>query len=148
VSSTPTCLLYHLIIATKDREPKIAVAWRERLHEHLAGIARGLGAASQGVGGVADHVHLIVSLKPSHCLDDFMRELKKASSSWVVDQVGEKGFRWQEGYAAFTINSTAREVLHNYLAREEEHHRKKTFREELMDLLKKAGLEYHERYLD
>ncbi|MDB6031105.1 MAG: element-mobilizing transposase RayT [Verrucomicrobiales bacterium] len=77
-----------------------------------------------------------------------MRELKKASSSWVVDQVGEKGFRWQEGYAAFTINSTAREVLHNYLAREEEHHRKKTFREELMDLLKKAGLEYHERYLD
>ena len=145
--STHTSLLYHLIFATKNREPLIAPAWRARLHEYLGGTVDGLGGTPQGVGGVGDHVHLLVGLKPTHCLSDFMRELKKASSVWAAATSGHP-FHWQEGYAAFTVSASARADVQRYLARQEEHHRTRSFREELVEFLKKSGVDYDERYLD
>ncbi len=109
---------------------------------------RGLGAVPEVVGGVADHVHLLVSLKATHCLADFMRELKKASSVWVHEELKLNGFAWQEGYAAFTVSASARDAVRDYIARQEEHHRKKTFREELVEMLEKAGVVYDPRYLE
>jgi len=97
---------------------------------------------------VADHVHLLVGLKPTHCLSDFMRELKKSSSIWVTEQIGTAEFAWQEGYAAFTVSASARDSVRDYIGRQEEHHRRKTFREELVEFLQKSGVAYDERYLD
>ena len=146
--STHTCLLYHLVFATKDREPSITAARRARLHEYLGGAVRGLGGVPQGVGGVADHVHLLVSLKATHCLADFMRELKKASSVWIAETLEIRSFAWQEGYAAFTVSAPAKAAVQDYIARQEEHHQRKSFREELIEFLQKSGIEYDERYLD
>jgi REP element-mobilizing transposase RayT len=146
--STHTHLLYHLIFATKNRQPLIADVWRARLHEYLGGTVVGLDGTPQGVGGVADHVHLLVGLKPTHCLSDFMRELKKSSSIWVTEQIGTAEFAWQEGYAAFTVSASARDSVRDYIGRQEEHHRRKTFREELVEFLQKSGVAYDERYLD
>jgi len=146
--STHTSLHYHLIFATKNRESSLAAKWRAELHEYLGGTARGLGAHPEGIGGVADHVHFLVSLKPSHCLSDFMRELKKASSSWIRETQHLPGFHWQEGYAAFTVSSSARKTVRAYIANQEEHHRLKTFREELVTFLEKSGVTYDPRYLD
>jgi len=146
--STYLSLHYHIVFSTKERVPLIDAEWRSRLHEYLGGTVNGLSGFTEGVGGVADHVHLLVGLKSTHCLADFMRELKKASSIWVHDEIGAKKFAWQEGYAAFTVSPTAREAVGNYIARQEEHHRTRSFREELIDLLKKAGVEYDPRYLD
>jgi putative transposase len=97
---------------------------------------------------VADHVHLLVGLKATHRLSDFMRDLKKASSIWVHDEIGIKTFAWQEGYAAFSVSPTARPSVNRYIARQPEHHRKVSYRNELKTLLTRAGLEYDERYLD
>ena len=94
------------------------------------------GCALRGPGGVADHVHLLVSLKPTSCLSDFMRELKKSSSNWLRESKCP-GFHWQEGYAAFTVSASARASVRAYIANQEEHHRVKSFREELIDFLKK-----------
>ena len=146
--STHTSLLYHLVFATKNREPLIEPAWRDRLHEYLGGAVRGLGGTPQGVGGVADHVHLLIGLKPTHCLSDFMRELKKASSIWVSEALHPPAFAWQEGYAAFTVSASARASVQDYIARQEEHHHRQSFREELIAFLQKSGVEYDERYLD
>jgi putative transposase len=146
--STHTCLLYHIIFATKDRQPLIAPEWRPRLHEYLGGTVRGLGGVPQGIGGVSDHVHLLVSLKPTHCLSDFMRELKKASSIWVTEEIHEPSFRWQEGYGAFTVSASTRASVQEYIANQEEHHRAKSFREELIEFLDKSGVDYDPRYLD
>lgn len=148
MASTHTSLLYHLIFATKNREPLIAPAGRARLHEYLGGVVSGLGGTPQGVGGVGDHVHLLFGLKPTHCLSDFVRELKKSSSAWAVEQMGIKQFHWQEGYAAFTVSASARESVRAYIAGQEEHHRVKSFRGELVEFLRKSGVEYDERYLD
>ncbi|MES2706006.1 MAG: IS200/IS605 family transposase [Verrucomicrobiota bacterium] len=148
MASTHTCLHYHLIFATKGREPRLAADWRPRLHEYLGGTVRGLGGAPGGVGGVADHVHLLVGLKATHCLADFMRELKKASSAWVREEAGLTDFHWQEGYAAFTVSASSREAVKRYIATQEEHHRTKSFREELVEFLLKSQVDFDERYLD
>jgi len=148
MASTHTCLLYHIVFATKNREPIIAPEWRNRLHEYLGGAGRGMDGTPQGVGGVADHVHLLIGLKPTHCLANFMRELKKSSSIWVTETTKERNFRWQEGYAAFSVSASMRSTIQKYIAGQEEHHRMKSFREELIGFLKKSGVPYDERFLD
>ena len=146
--STYTCLLYHIFFSTKYRDPVIVPAWRNRLHEYPGGAVRGLGGTPQGVGGVADHVHLLIGLKPTHCLSDFMRELKKSSSSCVSKNMNLPAFERQIGYAGFTVSASARGEVRRYIAGQEEHHRTKSFREELIEFLKKSGIEFDERYLD
>ena len=146
--STYLSLHYHLVFSTKNREAIIAPEWRARLHDYLGGTIRGLGGFPEGVGGVADHVHLLVGLKATHCLADVMRELKKASSGWLHEELGLPAFAWQEGYAAFTVSVTSREAVRSYIANQEEHHRVKSFREELVEMLNKAGIDYDPKYLD
>ena len=148
MSSTFLSLHYHLVFSTKERRPFIADDWRERLFEYLGGTVNGLKGFTQGVGGTADHVHLLVGLKSTHCLADFMRELKKASSLWVHETIGLPSFAWQEGYGAFTVSATARDQVNKYIANQAEHHRVKTFREELEELLQRAGIEYEDKWLD
>ena len=146
--STYLSLHYHLVFSTKNREPWIGPSWRPRFHEYLGGTVRGLDGVAEAVGGVADHVHLLVGLKSTHCLADFVRELKKASSVWVHDEMRIAGFAWQEGYAAFTVSATARDAVREYIAHQAEHHRGKTFPEELVEMLERAGVKYDARYLD
>ena len=148
MSSTFLSLHYHIVFSTKERRPIIADAWRDRLFEYLGGTVNGLKGFTQGVGGTADHVHLLVGLKSTHCLADFMRELKKASSLWVHETIGSPSFAWQEGYGAFTVSATARDQVKQYIANQAEHHRVKTFREELEELLQRAGIEYEDKWLD
>jgi len=146
--STYTSLHYHLVFSTKNREPFLSADWRPRLHEYLGGMVRGLDGVSLGVGGIADHVHLLVGLKPTHCLSDFMRDLKKESTNWVRDTLRKGFFAWQEGYAAITVSPSGIEAVREYVLNQEEHHRHRSFREELIAILTKAGIAFDERYLD
>ncbi len=148
MASTYLSLHYHLVFGTKNRAASIEPEWRSRLHEYLGGTVAGLGGFPQGVGGVADHVHLLVGLKATHRLADLLRELKKASSVWVHEEIGASAFAWQEGYAAFTVSASARDAVRNYIAHQEEHHRAKSFRDELIEMLDKAGVGYDAAYLD
>ncbi len=77
-----------------------------------------------------------------------MRELKKASSIWITETIPLSGFRWQEGYGAFTVSASAKSDVQHYIAKQEEHHRQRTFREEYILMLQKSGIEFDERYLD
>lgn len=146
--STFLSLHYHIVFSTKGRAPFIKDEWIARLHEYLGGTVAGLGGFPQGVGGVADHVHLLVGLKATHSLADFMRELKKASSVWVDEQIGQTEFAWQDGYSAFTVSATARGAVKLYIARQAEHHRVKPYRDELIEMLRRAEIEFEERYLN
>lgn len=148
MASTYLSLHYHLVFATKNREAIIAPEWRSRLHEYLGGIISGLGGFSQGVGGVADHVHLLVGLKATHCLADVMRELKKASSAWVHEKIRLRSFAWQEGYSAFIVSAPARPAVQQYIANQEEHHLARSSRDELIDMLAKAEIEYDPQYFE
>ena len=86
----------------------------------------------------ADHGPLLFGLKATLRLSDFMRELKKAASKWVHDEVGVRAFAWQDGYAGFTVSATARPAVKRYIANQETHHQQKKFREKLIGFLEKA----------
>jgi REP element-mobilizing transposase RayT len=146
MGSTYYSLHYHWICSTKDRRPIIRAGWRARLFEYLGGTVRGLGGVALKVGGVEDHVHALIGLKPTQCISDFARELKKATSVWAADR-WERQFGWQDGYSIFAVTASLVERVDHYIQRQAEHHWKKTFVEELQELLMRHGVEYDPKYL-
>src|SRR2546428_800773 len=99
------------------------------------------------IGGIEDHVHLLVGLKSSHRLDYFLRDLKADSSEWVHKEIRKRLFAWQKGFGAFSVSPSSIESVKKYIFNQEEHHRRKTFQEEYVELLKASGIEYNEKYL-
>jgi putative transposase len=147
MSSTHLSLHFHIVFGTKHQRALIRPEWRERFHAYLGGAARTLDAIPEAIGGVADHVHLLLGLRATHCLADVLRDIKRASSAWVHETISDREFAWQDGYGAFTVSASMVETVKSYIARQEEHHRKKTFQEEYVEMLRLSGVEYDERYL-
>ena len=145
--STHTSLHYHLIFSTKGRVASIEPSARARIHAYLGGVIRGIGAVALEVGGTADHVHLLVGLKPTHTLADVLRVLKGDSSKWIHEELGLKDFAWQEGYGAFTVSKSDLDAVRGYVQDQEQHHQKRSFQEEYRALLERHGIELDERYL-
>jgi REP element-mobilizing transposase RayT len=145
--STHLSLHYHIVFSTKDRVRTIRPEWRERLHAYLDGIVQNIGGVSEAIGGVEDHVHLLIGLRATHCLADVVRDIKANSSRWIHEDVGDKPFAWQEGYGAFTVSAQLRAKVREYIAGQEEHHRLRSFQEEYVDFLKRGMVEYDEKYL-
>ncbi len=140
-------LHYHVVFATKDRIPMIADEWRVRLHDYIGGCIRTLGGVPERVGGVEDHVHLLARLTATHKLADILREVKSVSSRWVHEELGSSRFGWQDGYAAFSVSASNLQRVSQYIDRQEEHHRRRSSREELEILLRAHGIEYDPQYL-
>ncbi|MBD3298572.1 MAG: IS200/IS605 family transposase [candidate division Zixibacteria bacterium] len=148
MGQTLTSLNYHLIFATKNREPLLHHDIRPRLHEYMGGIIRQLNGVSRCVGGTADHLHIACSLPPSQSVSDALRTIKANSSRWIRSLSPKfSKFAWQSGYSAFTVSQSQLEVVIRYICDQEEHHRKMTFREELLGFYRKHGIEFDERYL-
>lgn len=145
--STHLSLHYHIVFGTKDRRSIIHPEWRDRLHAYLGGIVRRLDGVPQAIGGVADHGHLLIGLRATACLADVARDIKAISSRWVHDEIGDRAFSWQEGYGAFTVSASQLDAVRDYIARQEEHHRKMSFMDEYRELLRRSGVEFDERYL-
>jgi putative transposase len=146
MGSTFYSLHYHVLFSTKERRPFLRSEWRARAHEYLGGTIRGLGGVAEAVGGVEDHVHLLVSLKTTQAPADLTRELKKASSVWISENF-ERGFSWQEGYTIFTVSWTHGQALRRYIAGQEAHHQRNSFMDELKRFLEKNGVSYDPKYL-
>ena len=107
---------------------------------------RRMNGVAEIVGGVDDHAHLLVSLRPIHCIADLLRDLKKDATNWVKENFDRK-FSWQEGYAAFTVSPSGTQRVRNYILNQEAHHHGRSFTDELRELLGRAGIEYEEKYL-
>lgn len=148
MARTYTNLLFHLVFSTKQRKPLIAQPFQAELHAYLGGIVRDLGGIPIEIGGVADHVHLLVRLKPTLALADALREIKAGSSKWLNEEKFKMlKFGWQDGYSAFTVSESQVNKVRAYIRGQEEHHRRVSFQDELRELLRRHGIEYDERYL-
>jgi putative transposase len=145
--STHTSLHYHLVFSTKDRVPMIHSEWRNDLHSYLGGIVKKLEGTPLKIGGIEDHVHLLIGLKATHCLADVLRDIKKGSSEWVHNELSRKMFSWQPGYAAFTVSPTSLRSVSSYIEKQEEHHKNKSFQTEYVEMLDAGFVEYDEQYL-
>jgi len=143
-----SCLI-HCVWSTKKRAAFLDSDLRERLWPYLGGIARENKMKTLAVGGVADHVHLLISLPASLSVAKAIQLLKGNSSKWIHETFpGLAGFAWQEGYGAFSIGVSGVDATVEYIRNQIEHHRQRTFREEFAAMLHKHGLDFHERMLD
>jgi len=146
--STYTNLLYHIIFSTKDRKPTITDDFKDELYSYIGGIIRAEGGVQIEIGGIADHVHVLAKLKPTHCVAEMLKLMKANSSKWVNEQGKTRTrFGWQVGYAAFSVSESQVEIVRAYIRNQAEHHRRQTFQEELISLLERHGVEYDPRYL-
>ena len=108
---------------------------------------KGIHGLPLAVGGVEDHAHLLVKLRATHRLDYVLRDIKSNSSNWVHREVGLTHFEWQPGYLGLTVSPSQIERVRKYILNQEKYHRRKTFKEEYLELLKLCGIEYDEHYL-
>ena len=139
---------FHCVFSTKERRPWITAAVAQRLWPFLGGIARENEMRALEIGGVADHVHILLSLPGAMPVSKALQLLKGGSSKWVHDSFPEQRlFAWQEKYGAFSVSVSQLDVVTEYIKGQEDHHRKTTFQEEFVMLLKKHRMEFDEKYL-
>ena len=135
-----TNLIFHIVYGTKERRPFIDEEFQPRLYEYLGGTIRGLKGISLEIGGVEDHVHILVKLPPTITVSDFLEKLKANTSKWSKSV--RRGFGWQDGYAAFTVSESQVERVRHYIQYQREHHARSSFREVLIALLEADGVKY------
>ena len=136
------------VFAVKGRENLISDSWGDELYKYIAGIITAKGQKSIIVNGYKDHVHVFVGLKPTMNISDLVRDIKNNSSKFINNQNWVKGkFSWQEGYGAFSYSHSQIEQVYNYILNQKLHHKKKTFKEEYIDFLKKFDIDFDEKYL-
>jgi len=139
---------YHCVFSTKGRQPLISTELRERLWPFLGGIARQHGMKAIEVGGMADHVHILLSLPSTLSIAKALQLIKGDSSKWVHETFPQhRLFGWQVKYGAFGVSVSQLDKIIEYIKGQEDHHRKMTFQEEFLALLKKHRVEYDGRYL-
>jgi REP element-mobilizing transposase RayT len=141
-------LLTHVTFSTRDREPWLADAVRDQIHAYLGGIIGKMRGTALMVGGTTDHVHLLVRLNCDLCIADCTRELKTNSSRWLHEKWPQLAkFAWQTGYGAFSVSESSRGAVVRHIQNQQQRHRKMSFQEEFVMLLRKHGVEFDERYL-
>ena len=148
MSGTLSQIYIHVVFAVKGRENLIANGWKTDLHKYISGIIDGKEQKAIIVNGMPDHIHAFVGLRPAMAIADLVRDIKNNSSNFINNHKLVKGkFAWQEGYGAFSYSHSQIDKVYNYILNQEEHHKKKTFRQEYIELLKKFEIECNEKYL-
>ncbi|MBX7204228.1 MAG: IS200/IS605 family transposase [Bacteroidia bacterium] len=137
-----------VVFAVKNRDSLIHSGWEEELYKYISGIVRNKEQKMLAINGMPDHIHFLIGMKPSCCLSDLVREIKKSSNEFINERkFSNYKFSWQEGYGAFSYSHSALDDVIKYVVNQKEHHRKKTFREEYMGFLKKFEVEFKDEYL-
>ena len=138
----------HIIFSTQARLPYLKPEHRPTLFSYLAGIARSESSHVYEIGGIDDHVHVLVSLPRTQTLAKLVELLKKSSSKWLKTQSPAlKPFAWQNGYGAFSVSASQIEGVRHYIRNQEQHHQKSTFQNELLVLLRASNVPFDEKYL-
>jgi putative transposase len=141
-------ILFHLVWSTKNRDPWIDKETKKRLYSYIRRLSEDEGASLFAINGMPDHVHILVKLKPSIQLADFVRKLKGGSSKWARQTLpGLSDFFWQDGYGAFTVGYSTKDAVLKYIRNQKEHHREKSYDAEFTELLKMQEIQYDERFV-
>ncbi|MEX1277054.1 MAG: IS200/IS605 family transposase [Bacteroidota bacterium] len=148
MAGTFSQIYIQIVFAVRCRENLISKEWKHQLHKYISGIITGKGQKSIIVNGVPDHIHVFVGLRPSMAISDLVRDIKNNSTNFINEKKFlRKKFNWQEGFGAFSYSHSHIGRVYNYILHQEEHHRKKSFKEEYTELLKRFNVEHNPKYL-
>ena len=138
----------HLIFSTKHRERLITDDFRDRLHAYKATVLQNMGCHPVLINSVEDHVHILFDLARTVTISAAVEEVKKSSSKWIKTQGASFAhFAWQAGYGAFAVSASNVPTVCDYIAKQREHHREKTFQDEYRAFLVRHGIDFDERYV-
>jgi REP element-mobilizing transposase RayT len=141
-------IIYHIVFGTKFHHPTLVNDHKKELYKYIYGIIRNKNCHLYRINGIENHIHILSDLHPSIALADFMKDIKVASSIWLKSTGKFPDFiGWAEGYGAFTYAYRDKDMIINYIKNQEEHHKKHTFKEEYIEMLKEFGVVYDEKYL-
>ncbi|HUQ50164.1 MAG TPA: IS200/IS605 family transposase [Terriglobales bacterium] len=135
----------HIVFSTKDRQPLIKGERGKRLHAYLIGIAKNVGITIIAIGGMPNHIHLLVTLPGDISVAKAVNVLKSNSSKWMNEH--KRDFAWQRGYGAFSVSASNVESVKAYILNQTEHHKTRDFQQEFLALLKKHHVSYDPRYV-
>lgn len=148
MAGTYSKLYIQIVFSVKGKENLLRKTWRDELFKYMAGIIANKGHKSIIVNGVGDHVHLFIGLKPAMAISDLVRDIKNNSSNFINKKRLVPGrFSWQEGFGAFSYAESQIENVYNYIQNQEQHHSKKSFKDEYLEFLEEFQIEYDEKYL-
>lgn len=148
MSSTFSQIYIQIVFAVKGRESLIGESWEEERYKYISGIVQNKGQKMLAINGMPDHIHFLIGMKPSCCLSDLVREIKKSSNEFIKEKRFTKfNFHWQEGFGAFSYSHSNLDSVIKYILNQKKHHQKKTFRKEYIEFLNKFEIEFKDEYL-
>ncbi len=148
MANTFTQIYLQFVFAVQDRISLIRPEWKDELYKYITGIVQNNKHKLIAVNGMPNHLHVFVGYKPHQLIPDLLQDIKGSSSTWINKRGFVRGkFRWQAGYGAFSYSHSQIDNVVKYIMNQEEHHKKKTFREEYIELLERFKMEYDERYI-
>src|SRR5271166_5712458 len=140
--------LYHLVWSTKEREQLILPEYKERIFQFLGGAFKNADCNIFQVGGMPDHVHILLGIPPKYAVSEIIRDVKVCSSKWIAHTFPQcRNFSWQEGFGSFTVSASQKDNVFQYIVNQEHYHKTRTFREEFIELIIKHGIQFDEKYL-
>jgi len=148
MANTYSKIYIHIVFTVKGRQNLIQKKYREQLHKYISGIIKNKGQKLLSIFAMPDHIHLFMNIKPNITISDLVRDIKANSSKFINEKKIVKGkFSWQKGFGAFSYSESQIPSVIKYIKNQEEHHKKRTFREEYIELLTKFAIEFDEKYL-
>ena len=148
MADTFSQIYIHLVFSVKGRQNIIHKTWREELFKYVSGIIKGRDQKVFAIGGMPDHIHILISLRPNYLVSELVNSVKTNSSKWINSKGFIKGkFNWQEGYGAFSYGQSQLDHVIQYINNQELHHQRKSFKEEYIELLEKFNIKFDEKYL-
>jgi len=147
MSNTYAQLFFHVVWSTKNREPFLNHELREEVYRYIGGIVKHEYGVSLTIGGIADHVHMLINLSTKFSLSQVMRRIKANSSVFLRRNKNMANFEWQKGYGAFSVSTSMVPVVKQYICNQESHHKIYSFEDEFVRLLKKHNVVYDEKYI-
>lgn len=137
-----------VVFAVKGRDGLIHPTWEEELYKYITGIVQNKEQKMLAINGMPDHIHFLIGMKPSCCLSDLVREIKKSSNQFINEKkLSKYKFTWQEGYGAFSYSHSSLDNVITYIMNQKEHHKKTTFKHEYIEFLTKFEIEHKPEYL-
>ena len=148
MANTYTQLYIQIVFSVKGRQNLIQKNWKDELYKYICGIISNKEQKVYAIGGISDHIHILLSIKPNTTISDLVRDIKANSSKWINEKRFINGkFEWQEGFGAFSYAQSQLNHVISYINNQEQHHQRKTFKDEYLDLLQKFNVQYDEKYL-
>jgi putative transposase len=148
MANTYTQLYIQLVFATKDREHLIPKQWKEQVQQYMTQVIQKRKHKLLAINCMPDHTHIFIGQNPAHSLSDLVEQTKIATTKFIKKQPWMRfDFAWQKGFGAFSYSRSHIDRVVKYVHNQEEHHRKRTFREEYLDMLNKFEVEYDEKYV-